>query len=289
MKLYTDTIKYHETIEMAKKIEGDYDEPMIYHCFWNGVLNPKHYISILSCFYFNVHKRKNRKIILWTDCNHENNELIRSISSICEIRFFDFKKEIEESGLPQNLLYGSHVYSFISDRIRYILLYKYGGVWFDLDILFLRSFDPLLKNFQDDLLVYTFGHCDYPNGAIFMSPKTKSDKMLHFINFMVDRNQGYGFQESNLTFDTPVDLLVLPSSWFDSWWLPDFDEYPKTDHRNIDFFQPTVREVTFENFCSGAFCFHWHNLWEYPISENSYLHKLYENLLNKLNTEKQYQ
>lgn len=59
MKLYTDTISYNETIEMAENLTGEYNEPVLYHCFWNGKLNEKHYISILSFFYFNVLKEPN--------------------------------------------------------------------------------------------------------------------------------------------------------------------------------------------------------------------------------------
>jgi hypothetical protein len=286
MKLYTQTYNYQETIEMAKKLEGEYNDPLLFHCFWNGSLNIKHYFSVLSCFYFNIVNRENRKIILWTDSKHEDSDFLRSFNLFCEIRYFDFVEELKDSGLPNNLLNGNPYYSYVSDRIRHLLLYKYGGVWFDLDMVFLRNIDPLISNFKNEIMVYTWSdHTDFPNGAIFINTIPKNPKMKHFIDYVVDKNQGFGFQEADLKFDSPVDLLVLPCSWFDGVFLPDFVEYkPIPGVPNKIFFESVDREVTLDNFCQGAFTYHWHNLWNYPIEQNSYFHRLYMDLTNKINS-----
>ena len=39
------------------------------------------------------------------------------------------------------------------------------------------------------------------------------------IEFIVKRNLGWGFQEANLTYDLPLDMLVLPVSWFNADWI----------------------------------------------------------------------
>jgi hypothetical protein len=288
MRLYTDTIAYNETIEMAKNLTGEYNEPVLYHCFWNGKLNEKHYISILSCFYFNVLNKTGRKIILWTNSPFEDNELLRVISQFCEVRYFDFLEELKDTDIPTSIINGNAVYPIYSDRIRYVLLYKYGGIWFDLDVFFLRSFDPLLSNFKENISVYTWADLNYPNNAIFISPIKKSQKMRDFIQYMIDRGRGFGFQESNLTFDLPVDLLVLPCSWFDGIFLPDLflPDFPEFDSQisfsNKQFFNNTDKKVTLDNFVVGAFCYHWHNLWNYPIQENSYFDQLAKDIINKL-------
>lgn len=104
---------------------------------------------------------------------------------------------------------------FYSDFIRNILLYNYSGVWFDLDCFFLRSFDPILHNFENDICVYQWERQDYPNNAIYISLEAKSEKMKKNMDFIIERNRGWGFQEASLTYDTPLELLVLPCSWFD--------------------------------------------------------------------------
>jgi len=283
MRLYTDKYSYNETIEMAKNLTGAYDDPVIYHCFWNGKLNDKHFISILSCFHFNVWKRKNRKIILWTDSPFEDNEILRKISDFCEVKFFYFGEEIINTDIPSNIMFGNNVYPIYSDRIRYVLLYKYGGVWFDLDMFFLKSLDTILSTFKEDICVYTWGsqNSTYPNNAMFINLEKKNKKMRHFIQFMIDRGKGFGFQESNLTYDLPVDLLVLPCSWFNAFWCSDFTEIEDNHERKISFFQTTHKNVKLDTFATGAFTYHWHNSWNYPIQENSYFDQLAKDLIKK--------
>ena len=33
------------------------------------------------------------------------------------------------------------------------------------------------------------------------------------IDFIIKRNRGWGFQEASLTYNLPLDILVLPCSW----------------------------------------------------------------------------
>ena len=282
MRLYADTVAYNETIEMAKSLTGDYNEPVLYHCFWNGKLNEKHYISILSCFYFNVLNKPNRKIILWTNSPFEDNDILRVISQFCEVRYFDFSEELKDTDIPPTIINGNMVYPIYSDRIRYVLLYKYGGVWFDLDIFFLRSFDPLLSNFKEDISVYTWADLNYPNNAIFISPIKESQKMRDFIQYMIDRGSGFGFQESKLTFDLSVDLLVLPCSWFDGWFLYDFPDYVDG---NREFFKTVNGLIDLDTFAKGAFCYHWHNRWYNNVEKMSYFDQLTLDLVSRVKKE----
>ena len=133
--------------------------------------------------------------------------------------------------------------SFYSDVVRYILLYNYGGIWFDLDCFFLRNFDSIFHNFENEICVYQWENQNYPNGAIFISLESKSEKMKKNIEFIINRNRGWGFQEANLTYDLPLDMLVLPCSWFDADWIP--NEY---DIGVKKFFENTDKQYDFDNF-----------------------------------------
>ena len=53
MKQLTKTTDNNETIKLANELNGIYDKPVIFHCYWNGNLNEKHLYSVLSCYYFN--------------------------------------------------------------------------------------------------------------------------------------------------------------------------------------------------------------------------------------------
>jgi hypothetical protein len=70
----------------------------------------------------------------------------------------------------------------------------------------------------------------------------------------------------------PLDMLVLPCSWFDGGWI--------SNPYNIEFniFDKREKFYTFNNFFNGAFCFHWHNQWDIIIEENS----IFKQLMNLL-------
>ena len=265
MKLLTETTNYNETIKLSTNLDGTYNKPVIFHCYWNGNLNEKHLYSVLSCYYFNILNNKH-KIILWLENNIPNN-INEEIIKYCEIKQFLPENEKEEFIRDYN--YNSRSITFYSDFIRVLLLYKYGGCWFDLDCFFLRCFDPIFKNFRDEVCLYQWENQNYPNNAIFISLQPKSDKMKNNIEFIINRNMGWGFQQAKLTYNLPLDMLVLHCSWFDS----DFITNPY-NIGTINFFKHTDKEYDFGNFYEGAFCYHWHNKWNMKIEENSIIKQL---------------
>ena len=277
MKLLTKITDYDETIKLANKLTGKYDKSVIFHCYWHGNLNEKHLYSVLSCYYFNVLNRKH-KIILWLE-NNTPNDINKEISKYCEIKEFSLQTEKENTNFIKTDFYYKTALSFYSDVVRYLLLYNYGGCWFDLDCFILRSFDPIFKNYEKEVCVYQWGHQDYPNGAIFISLEPKCIKMKHNINFIINRNRGWGFQEADLTFNLPLEMLVLPSSWFNGDWIQKQNPY---NIGTSNFFKNTEKEYTFDNFFYGAFCYHWHNKWNKPIEDNSIIKQLVQIIKKRL-------
>ena len=275
MKLLVNKTDYIKTIDLAKKLWGEYDETVIFHCYWNGDLNEKHLYSILSCYFFNVYKNKH-KIILWIE-NNIPNKYNDIINEYAEIRQFSFVDEINNTKFIGNKFYYNKKLSFYSDVVRYILLYNYGGIWFDLDCFILRNFNPLFHNFKNEICVYQWEKQNYPNGAIYMSLKPKSEKMKKNIEFIMSYNCGWGFQEANLTYNLPLDMLVLPCSWFD----PDWIENPYNSN-TTKFFENTNINYNFDNFFKGAFCYHWHNKWNNKIDDNSIIMKLVKIIKDEL-------
>lgn len=267
MKLLYKKSSFIESINNANKINETYNKSVNFHCYWNGSLNEKHLYSILSCYYFNVYNNKH-KIILWLE-NNIPNEYNKEIEKYAEIRYFSLDNEKKNMFLENiNIEYGKSL-PYYSDAIRCILLYNYGGIWFDLDCLFLRCFDPLFYNFENDICCYEWENQNYPNNAILISLQKESHKMKNIIQFIIERKRGWGFQEANITYDLPIDILVLPCSWFDSDWIE--------NSYNIgfeNFFKNTNKKYNFDTFFKGAFCYHWHNKWNKNIEENSIFNQL---------------
>jgi hypothetical protein len=278
MHLLTSQSDYNNTIELAKTLTcNEYNESVAFHCYWNGDLNEKHYYSILSFYYFNIfldHTKKH-KIILWIE-NNTPNIFNTQISAFAEIRLFNMENEtigcvfnsIHKTTQVQK--YYKNNLSFYSDYVRYILLYKYGGCWFDLDCLCLRPFDTLFCHFKYSICVYQWEYKNYPNNAIYISLVPYCERLKTIIEYIMSTNTSCSFSESYLTFDTPLDLLVLPCSWFDAGWI----DNPISPNLCDVFFEDSKTKYNFDTFLKDAFCFHWHNRWNKHVADNSILKQL---------------
>ena len=282
MKLLTKTTDYYETIKLANKLTGEYDKSVIFHCYWYGNLNEKHLYSILSCYYFNVLNRKH-KIILWLE-NNTPNDINKEISKYCEIKQFSIDNEVVNTYLEnKKITYVGGSAGGLSEKAnfyRMVLLYNYGGCWFDLDCFFLRSFDPIFKNYEKELCIYQWEKQNYPNNAILISLQPKCVKMKNNINFIINRNKGWGFKRAGLTYDSQLDMLVLPCSWFDSAWIENPIFIKKEQFNN--FFKESNKQYTFDNYFKGAYCYHWHNQWNMTIQENSIIKQLVQIIKKRL-------
>lgn len=273
MRWFIPTTNYTETIQHALELKGEYNKSVLFHCYWNGNLNEKHLYSILSCYFFNVHHNKH-KLVLWVE-NNTPNQYNDEISKYADIKPFSLSEEKKETKFLEAYDVAFDNILFYSDFVRSLLLYNYGGVWFDLDCLFTRNFDPLFCHFEHEICLYEWGHKNYPNNAIYMSLHRKSEKMKQNMEYIVQRNLGWSFFE--VTYDLPLDILVLPCSWFDADWIQN-----PYNIGWVNFFKNTEIQYSFETFFKGSFCYHWHNQWDEQIEENSIFMQLIKHILTKV-------
>ena len=256
---------------LSRQLNGSYHKSVIFHCYWNGNLNEKHLYSVMSCYFFNVLNNKH-KIVLWLENNIPNN-INKEISKYCYIKYFNYDKEIQTLNYTRDIKFrhNKNDLTEYADFIRMILLYNYGGCWFDLDCFILRTFDPIFKNYEKEICAYQWENSNFPNNAILISLEPKSSNLKSIIDFFHNQNTGWRTQ-SNCTYSSPLDILVLPCSWFDAGWI----ENPIFIKSELfsNFFKASNKQYNFNNFFKGAFCFHWHNRWDIPIEKNSIFHQL---------------
>merc|ERR1719414_1295959 len=113
-----------------------------------------------------------------------------------------------------------HGAPYVADLARDMFLYKYGGFYFDLDVIALRNWDPLLAEYPNQMLAYAWAHENYPNNAFLYCP-AKHPVMEALFGYMMRRKcADFGFQKCGLKYDKPVPLTVLPCQWLDDGWLP---------------------------------------------------------------------
>lgn len=239
---------------------GDFPGPEIFHCYWAGPLSELQIVSLASCYMTNIEGTENR-IVLWADSAPEKAQA-SLLGRFCEVRIFDPIEEAKGTVL-EGCGYESlrSKPSFYSDYVRYAALLKHGGLWFDLDVLFFRSFAPLMAEWP--AFVYSWGRSRHPNGAIFYC---RDKKPVEDMALLLMRHGGshLGFQDSFgergsaqkelLEYSAKADLHVLPCGWFD----PDWD----TGGSFEDVFKSGFPHI------GKGYCYHWHSR-KAPIEKES--------------------
>jgi hypothetical protein len=266
---------WEEQISDIKNHEFSSVDEVEYHCYWDHNIGPNQIVSLLSCYNTNIRNTKN-KIILWTlDKINPNFEFLKRF---CEIRYFDHFSERKETPLDDYILSETLIArpSFYSDYVRYILLSRYGGIYFDLDIFFFKNFSYLISEYKN--FVYSWGRSEQPNGAIYCT--TDKDFLNEYINKLISYGGSHlGFQDSfgergdnqkMLGFQSDIELNVLPCGWFDAEWIYESD------------FNKWFRNNNGQYFYEDTYCYHWHNRNHLQIEVGSPFHRNIEKLKKDL-------
>jgi hypothetical protein len=103
-------------------------------------------------------------------------------------------KEWNESNYDVNKIpyiseaYNAGKYAFVSDYVRFDILYQYGGIYFDTDVEVIRSFDNILKNggfmgleFEGKVAAGLGIGCNAGLGIVYQILRFYST--LHFLNY----------------------------------------------------------------------------------------------------------
>lgn len=230
-----------------------FDKDLIFHAYWNGPLSSKHLESIRSCSIINK-----KKVILWTEHTDGTSlELLSDIMCFCEIRPFDWHSFMKDTPLHSLEKPIHKKKPFYSDYVRMALLWRYGGVWFDLDVLWLSPLDGILHKYGHLICAYRWERQNYPNQAIFISLEKEDQRLKGLIDILIKRG-AFGFQEGTpLYYSTKVDLTVLPCAWFDPGW---------TNNQFKRFFKSQkINESLLKDLQKTSVCYHWHNQWTSDI------------------------
>jgi hypothetical protein len=178
--------------------------PKIVFTYWEGEqLSILHYLTIYSLHKYNpeldiiIYTDKNPTNILREWNTHEHSINIKKIiplSKLIEInpnkiflKPINFKKEYN---LDNNI---SIV--FKADFIRIAKLYEHGGIWFDMDILFIKSIPDFF--FKEDIDAFIFNYSGVlPTGFLASIPKTKYLENLYNLSLQIIKNKKiYNYQK----------------------------------------------------------------------------------------------
>ena len=283
---YLQDISYNnidEGIEYLQKNNLDFyldkDEITIYHVYWYGNLTRKQLLCINS--YLKTQDLKKTKLWVWLDYKTFTDKNINIIPKHNNIEIKKYTPTEEAKGtLFEN---NSHLnqeknLKFRSDIARIIFLYKYGGLYYDLDMILLKNFKCLLGI----EFCYMWADLKYGNNGLlrlFKKSQNCIDLMNKYNNTISPFNlkgQSFFLGYNKLIFTEDINIYCLPSVLFDPLWILDYkkqkSKYSKLNNFD-DFFKTTDEDISIF-FDNQIFAYHWHSRNNYNIEKDSYFNKL---------------
>jgi hypothetical protein len=293
-ELYND---FETSLDYAKSlIPYKLESKMVLHFYWRVPLEfgRKQILPIKSAIVNNYDLNKdNLEINLWSNVDLSNNEYLFSIKDYINIKIWDPLEEIKGTILEehidyyrQNIVHDDRNW-IAGDFFRLLCLHKYGGFYFDMDVLILRDLSPL-NNLE---FLYQWGSSGtttqepniFYNGAVMRlnEKSTASSKLLKETLNIRSAGQTTNWSSTLYSIISDDNLNYLPCAWFNTEWCLKSVGRIKL-YNNPDYEMLVFKKDTNLNLFEGAFTWHWHNKWSDDIEDESKFQVLENDINNKL-------
>lgn len=254
--------------------------PLLAHTFWHGEISDKQLFSIKS--FLCTQDMNLFELIIWLDgeewyqkavINPNLQELIRLSNNKIHLKEWNIKQEIKDTPFEKISWYFNwdRLLPAVADDFRITCLYKYGGLYFDLDIMFVKDFSPLLMREE---FVYAWEKQPFANSALlFLRKDSYLTKQLAKIMIRKKSSQPWALFQYKIKSLSP--LMVYPCCMFDPLWTGYQEGMPIREFE--DFFRefsPVFRKSeqinSYKDFFPGIYAYHWHNAWKVDTYKKSY-------------------
>jgi hypothetical protein len=254
---------------------------LIYHGYWDGILSKHHELCLKSLL---VTQSAPFEVWLWiprSEFDSASAMLARfGLADRVRLKIYD---TVEESA---GTIYEAHVpilqtgaKSDIANWFRLLALSKYGGIYFDLDVLFLADLRSLTT--VEFLSQWSTQH--YANNAILHFRKDSQN-----IADLMRRSISLGSARSPLLLKfgdltgLPDDIRIFPSFMFDPVWIARDRRKTINDYCNHfdDFFRSRTK-VRLADFFPRSHAYHWHNRWGWPLEQGTIIDQLYNEVTQR--------
>lgn len=194
-------------------------------------------------------------LTLWSDGDLSSNDWLRPFLPHLSLKIYDVDREARGTPLePHRSLYrqqDARAYRD-GDLFRILTLFKYGGVYADMDTVLLRS----LGVFLDQEFVYQWDRFDDLYAPALMHLRAGGDFARALIQGIIEIRPGkynWGRENVKRAIQRGHAITVFPSPFFNTEWQADPG------------FKPFANTPASANLYEGAFAWHWHNQWEAAI------------------------
>jgi hypothetical protein len=264
---YNDCLIYLNKIDLNN---FEYPNNSVNFHVYSEIRNEKELLCVES--YLATQNLEKTKLILWSDYDISNNKLIEPYK-----KFIDLRVYIPEIEMKDTLLEGNKEWINAIDKkhymrsgiLRFLVTNKYGGIWADMDMVFLRDFKPILDQewaymWGSEMDFRNFGPC-----AAMMNINKKSDHSNLCMNQIL---------KTRIVPDSTVldhqllakvysmkKFYVFPSVFFNTEWQinTSYSNGKKIYDSNglgTKIATGWFSKNEFSNYLfDGAFSWHWHN------------------------------
>lgn len=254
-----------------------------FHFYWKGLFGRKQAFALTSLLA--TQRPGSFELWLWLDGErgyegHAENQLLRPLLPLISVKRFTPENEVMGTPLEGRAEQWRRPAVKISNLLRHLVLFKYGGTYIDMDTAILRDFG-LLREIpgMDSEFAYQWSGRPCGNSAVLRLRKESSVALALLESGLC---RGNCDPRNILQFaDTEaLDLLILPAPFFDPLWLfvDGRDQGFRAPFSDFaDFFRAFDTEFprpgdfrSHRDFCPGAFAYHWHNQWDAVEPADSY-------------------
>jgi hypothetical protein len=198
-------------------------------------------------------------LVLWSDRDLSNNEWLQPFLPHLTLRVYDAAAEARGTSLeghPRVYRQRDARAYRDGDLFRVLVLYKYGGIYADMDTVLLRS----LGVFLDQEFLYQWESFDDKYAPALLRLRQGSAFARALVDGLIEIPAGkYNWGRENMcrAFKLGHRIAVFPSPFFNTEWqaVPRFEPFKKMPYSS--------------ELYDGAFAWHWHNKWDEPIEQGS--------------------
>ena len=271
--LYEDYEKCREFLQRVDDSEYQYPNEKIKFHVYTEVRTPKELESIKS--YIATQDLEKTELIVWSDYDISDQENIQPYKDLVDLRVYS-PPEIAK-GTP---LEGMNAYLYPQDDdrhwmnsgvMRFLVLYKFGGIYMDMDMVLLRDFKPILgQNFayqwgsSTDFAKERYWEEDCHGPCAAMLGANKGEEYIESCMQQLIRTpirpRSTCFDEDMLSHvyrKNPNAFTVFPSPFFNTEWLIGKTDKELSEEVSAGWFSPN--DIISEHLFLEAFAWHWHN------------------------------
>lgn len=263
-ELYVD---YRQGIELLKTIKDENysypDEVTNFHVY-TEFRNPKELMVLKS--YLATQDLEKTKLVIWSDYDISDHPAIQPYKGLDCLDFRIYDPYEEAKGTPVEgvgqLAANDTKYYLKSDFLRILAGYKYGGVWVDMDIVFLRDFKPIL----DQEYMYQWGgDTDFATqGAcatvlsLFKESEFATELLSELVRMpVIPDSTIWGKDMFAQLWRRYPKFTIFPSTFFNTEWLISKVSPEERDSAKLGWFDNKVQNQ--DHLFLDAFAWHWHN------------------------------